>query len=34
MGDVDTLKKAAALAALELIPNNVVVGLGSGSTLV
>jgi len=34
MGDVDTLKKAAALAALELIPNNVVVGLGFGSTLV
>lgn len=34
MGDVDTLKKAAALAALELIPNNAVVGLGSGSTLV
>ena len=33
MGDVDTLKKAAALAALELIPNNAVVGLGSGSTL-
>src|SRR5581483_6077579 len=34
MGDVDTLKKAAALAALELIPTNAVVGLGSGSTLV
>lgn len=33
MGDVNTLKKAAALAALELIPNNAVVGLGSGSTL-
>ena len=33
MGDVDALKKAAALAALELIPNNAVVGLGSGSTL-
>lgn len=34
MGDVDTLKKAAAFAALELIPNNAIVGLGSGSTLV
>ena len=34
MSDVDALKKAAALAALELIPNNAVVGLGSGSTLV
>jgi len=33
MGDVDVLKKAAALAALELIPNSAVVGLGSGSTL-
>ena len=33
MGDVDALKKAAALAALDLIPNNAVVGLGSGSTL-
>ena len=33
MGEVDALKKAAALAALELIPNNAVVGLGSGSTL-
>jgi ribose 5-phosphate isomerase A len=30
---VDALKKAAAFAALELIPNNTVVGLGSGSTL-
>ncbi len=30
---MDTLKKAAALAALDLIPNNAVVGLGSGSTL-
>lgn len=34
MGEVDTLKKAAALAALELVPHNAVVGLGSGSTLV
>lgn len=33
MGDVDALKRAAAFAALELIPNNTVVGLGSGSTL-
>ncbi|MBM4254514.1 MAG: ribose-5-phosphate isomerase RpiA [Deltaproteobacteria bacterium] len=34
MSDVDALKKAAALAALELVTNNAVVGLGSGSTLV
>jgi ribose 5-phosphate isomerase A len=33
MGNVDALKKAAAFAALEMIPNNAVVGLGSGSTL-
>jgi ribose 5-phosphate isomerase A len=33
MGDADALKKAAALAALELIPSGAVVGLGSGSTL-
>jgi ribose 5-phosphate isomerase A len=33
MSDVDALKKAVAFAALELIPNNAVVGLGSGSTL-
>lgn len=33
MGDVDALKKAAAFAALELIPSGAVVGLGSGSTL-
>lgn len=31
---MDALKQAAALAAVELIPNNAVVGLGSGSTLV
>jgi ribose 5-phosphate isomerase A len=30
---VDELKKAAALAAADLVPNNAVVGLGSGSTL-
>jgi ribose 5-phosphate isomerase A len=33
MSNVDALKKAAAFAALDLIPNNAVVGLGSGSTL-
>jgi len=33
MSDVDALKKAAAYAALDLIANNAVVGLGSGSTL-
>jgi ribose 5-phosphate isomerase A len=33
MSDVDALKKAVAFAALELIPNKAVVGLGSGSTL-
>jgi len=31
---VDVLKKAAALAAADLVPDNAVVGLGSGSTLV
>ncbi len=31
---MDALKKAAAVAAVDLVPNNVVVGLGSGSTLV
>ncbi len=31
---MDVLKKAAALAAADLVPNNAVVGLGSGSTLV
>jgi len=31
---VNALKRAAALAAVELIPPNAVVGLGSGSTLV
>lgn len=30
---MDGLKKAAALAAADLVPNNAVVGLGSGSTL-
>jgi ribose 5-phosphate isomerase A len=31
---VNVLKKAAALAAADLVPDNAVVGLGSGSTLV
>jgi ribose 5-phosphate isomerase A len=31
---VNALKKAAALAAADLVPDNSVVGLGSGSTLV
>jgi ribose 5-phosphate isomerase A len=31
---VDALKQAAAVAAVDLIPNGAVVGLGSGSTLV
>lgn len=31
---MDVLKKAAALAAADLVPDNAVVGLGSGSTLV
>lgn len=31
---MDALKKAAAVAAVDLVPNNAVVGLGSGSTLV
>ena len=31
---MDALKKAAALAAADLVPDNAVVGLGSGSTLV
>lgn len=30
---MDALKKAAAVAAADLVPNNAVVGLGSGSTL-
>jgi ribose 5-phosphate isomerase A len=30
---VDVLKKAAALAAADLVPDNTIVGLGSGSTL-
>ena len=30
---MDELKKAAALAAADLVPNNAVVGLGSGSTV-
>lgn len=30
---MDTLKKAAALAAVELVPNGTLVGLGSGSTV-
>jgi ribose 5-phosphate isomerase A len=31
---VDALKKAAALAAVDLVPTNTLIGLGSGSTLV
>lgn len=31
---MDALKKAAAVAAADLVPNNAVVGLGSGSTLI
>lgn len=30
---MEALKKAAALAAVDLVPNNAVVGLGSGTTL-
>lgn len=33
MGNLDQLKKAAAIAALELIQPNTVIGLGSGSTV-
>lgn len=33
MGNLDQLKKAVAIAALELIQPNTVIGLGSGSTV-
>lgn len=33
MGNLDQLKKAAAIAALELIEPNTIIGLGSGTTI-